>query len=772
MEPRAPPGSSVNVPVAFFFCSQGVGNGLVGVGWSLSGLASIGRCAQTMAQDGVRGAITYTTNDRFCLDGQRLVAISGSYGADGTEYRTEIDSFSRIISHGTAGNGPAWFEVHTKAGQIMQFGNTTDSFIFAQGTATARNWGLNKVSDTKGDYLSVKYTNNTSSNPSVGNGEAYPSEIDYTANDAAGLTAYNKVTFSYQTRTDQSTLYQAGSVIGSTMRLTDVMTYANGSLVADYRLGYQYSASTSASEVISITLYASDGTSLPATAVGWLTGFDGTFTASSATYGSLNFGMPPQNEFLTISGDFNGDGKTDWSIVGSVNQYVFLSNGDGTFSNSGPLSFGGGTNFGTPPTQAHFSFVGDFNGDGKTDWMMASGTTSDMFLSNGDGTFNKIIKTGAFGGSDFGTPAQNQNLLFSGDFNGDGRTDLALLANATMDVYLSNGDGTFTHVGPNSYGGPTWGTPPQSLRLPIVGDFDGDGKTDWMMVSGTTQWVYLSNGNGTFTKYETDNAFGGSNFQSPPQNYYLSIVGDFNGDGKTDWAMAYNTTLFVFLSKGNGLFTKIEIDNAFGGASVGSPPSQEYQMLSGDFNGDGKTDFTMVGSANQIVFLGVGNGEFTRIGFESFGGPTYGFPPQQNYALFTGDFNGDGKTDWSSLGGATQWVYLAHGPIGDFAQTVTTGLGATTTITNQPLTQSSVYTKDTTAVYPTQDLQGPMYVVSRVDAPTGISGTSYSATYSYVGAKSISMAAAFSVSARWRLKTCSPTSCTRPRTISCFPISG
>jgi FG-GAP-like repeat len=449
-----------------------------------------------------------------------------------------------------------------------------------------------------------------------------------------------------------------------------------------------------------------------------------------------------------------------------------LSGRHGTFSNSGPLSFGGGTNFGTPPTQAHFSFVGDFNGDGKTDWMMASGTTSDMFLSNGDGTFNKIIKTGAFGGSDFGTPAQNQNFLFSGDFNGDGRTDLALLANATMDVYLSNGDGTFTHVGPNSYGGPTWGTPPQSLRLPIVGDFDGDGKTDWMMVSGTTQWVYLSNGNGTFTKYETDNAFGGSNFQSPPQNYYLSIVGDFNGDGKTDWAMAYNTTLFVFLSKGNGLFTKIEIDNAFGGASVGSPPSQEYQMLSGDFNGDGKTDFTMVGSANQIVFLGVGNGEFTRIGFESFGGPTYGFPPQQNYALFTGDFNGDGKTDWSSLGGATQWVYLAHGPIGDFAQTVTTGLGATTTITNQPLTQSSVYTKDTTAVYPTQDLQGPMYVVSRVDAPTGISGTSYSATYSYVGAKSISMAAAFSVSARWRLKTCRPTSCTRPRTISCFPISG
>jgi hypothetical protein len=83
-------------------------------------------------------------------------------------------------------------------------------------------------------------------------------------------------------------------------------------------------------------------------------------------------------------------------------------------------------------------------------------------------------------------------------------------------------------------------------------------------------------------------------------------------------------------------------------------------------------------------------------------------------------------------------VFLPHGGIGDFLQSITTGNGATTNITYAPLTQtgaSPVYSKDATAVYPVQDLQGPMYVVSRVDAPNGLGG-SYSSTYQYAGAKS------------------------------------
>src|SRR5262249_38962535 len=160
--------------LALIYSSQS-GNGTVGMGWSLGGLPTIVRCPQTLAQDGVHGSINYNGNDRFCLDGQRLIAInSGSYGADGTEYRTEIDAFSRIISRGTAGNGPAWFEVRTKAGRIMEFGHTADSFVpVTSGATTARLWSLSKVSDTKGNSLTVSYTLQTNVS------QALPSRIDY-----------------------------------------------------------------------------------------------------------------------------------------------------------------------------------------------------------------------------------------------------------------------------------------------------------------------------------------------------------------------------------------------------------------------------------------------------------------------------------------------------------------------------------------------------------------------------------------------------------------
>jgi hypothetical protein len=104
---RVPPGiAGLEPKLALTYNSQ-AGNGLLGMGWNLEGLSAITRCPRTMAQDGVRGGVSYDANDRFCLDGQRLVAIPpGAYGADGTEYRTERESFTKVVSYGTAGSGP------------------------------------------------------------------------------------------------------------------------------------------------------------------------------------------------------------------------------------------------------------------------------------------------------------------------------------------------------------------------------------------------------------------------------------------------------------------------------------------------------------------------------------------------------------------------------------------------------------------------------------------------------------------------------------------
>ncbi len=141
---QVPPGTAGMVPSLALTYNRQVQSGILGTGWSVSGLSIIQRCGRTIALDGVKGGVSYDANDRFCLDGQRLVAINGgAYGADGTEYRTEREAFSRIISYrdvAFAGSGPQYFKVWTKSGQILEYGVTEDARIEAQGKATVRLW--------------------------------------------------------------------------------------------------------------------------------------------------------------------------------------------------------------------------------------------------------------------------------------------------------------------------------------------------------------------------------------------------------------------------------------------------------------------------------------------------------------------------------------------------------------------------------------------------------------------------------------------------------
>ena len=202
-----PPGTNGMAPSVSLTYNSNMKNGLVGLGWFIQGASSrISRCPKTFSQDGETHAVNFTAEDRFCLDGHRLLLVgTGTYGDHGTEYRTEIDSFRRITAHGAAGNGPEYFIVESPNGHTMQYGFTADSRIEAQGKSTVYTWALNRVEDVSTNYYTIEYTEDNFE------GSFYPDVIKYTGNVNENLTPYAWVKFEWENRDDSTFRYQGGS---------------------------------------------------------------------------------------------------------------------------------------------------------------------------------------------------------------------------------------------------------------------------------------------------------------------------------------------------------------------------------------------------------------------------------------------------------------------------------------------------------------------------------------------------------------------------------
>lgn len=257
--------------------------------------------------------------------------------------------------------------------------------------------------------------------------------------------------------------------------------------------------------------------------------------------------------------------------------------------------------------------IGDFNHDGKLDLAVAAqGTNSDqltILLGNGNGTF-RVGGNYAVGGGDLYSVA-------TADFNHDGILDLVVVQylNDTVSVLFGNGDGSFQpSVDYTTAMAPIFVT---------AGDFNGDGVPDLILLEDYTFGHYLSvflnNGDGTF----------GPRQDTPTATPYVLSVGDFNRDGKLDAVVGGSNGLQVFLGNGDGTFTPGAIYSNV--LSFGS-------MAVADLRGVGILDLVIPGDANDSVEVFLGNGDGT-------------FQPEKDYhavwpvATAVGDFNGDGKVD-------------------------------------------------------------------------------------------------------------------------------
>lgn len=437
----------------------------------------------------------------------------------------------------------------------------------------------------------------------------------------------------------------------------------------------------------------SDGSCLPHTTFTWR---EGNNTSTFAQNDPRPTGWDYSHAWL---GDFNGDGKLEQISTTNTKFLTSLSNGNGTFATV--IS-------NLPNNFADKIFRGDSDGDGKTDMIASSNGQIITMLSNGDGTFRPAPL------SPWPRPSPwNNTHAWSGDFNGDGRTDLVSEKDGKLVFAFSNGDGSYTTPAtPAQVTG--WG----SNQPVFIGDFNGDGKADLVNVNNGFLYAF-SNGDGTIS-FITQPTPPGWNFNATHPNIWM---GDFNGDGKMD-LLNHNSGNFIFaFSKGDGSYDSPS-------PSVAGPSGlDDADTRAGDFNGDGKADLINHKNGVFTLFYSDGNGGLSTA---TTSAPT-NWDQSKYWSL---DHAGDGKADLTSQSNSVFVTVLFNGPFPDLMTSIATNLGGTIDITYKAITDNSVYTKGSGANYPVADIQLPVYVVdSNVERPDNQSGQAFNFTYTYAGAR-------------------------------------
>ena len=312
---------------------------------------------------------------------------------------------------------------------------------------------------------------------------------------------------------------------------------------------------------------------------------DGTFTKTSTLCFPDFMGELPLH--LALAADYNADGNADIIAEsgihgGYVSIFVYYGNGNGTFSALSAI-------FGPPipapegvqrpetltqvclPDCVWGFTVGDFDGNGQVGSAVTYTEPAYGFASLTLLPEQKVLK-GRIGSG----PAS----LGAGDLNGDGKLDLATLFSPGLFVFLNDGDGTFTEVP-----GPAF----DDVRSPMtIGDFTGDGILDLAIGDdqSTALTVLRGNGDGTFTQVDGQPGL--------PQFSNSLTTADVNGDGILDLVWSGSNTISVLLGNGDGTFHAGFIQGL---------PDTPSEVVVADFDGDGRLDLALTNSTDNTVSI-------------------------------------------------------------------------------------------------------------------------------------------------------------------------
>jgi RHS repeat-associated protein len=747
----------------------------MGMGWSVNASSSISRCRQTKETDNKNYPVMLTPDDRFCLGGQKLIAVSGKYGANNTHYRTEIDSLVRVISKGAMGSGPAYFTVERTDGSISFFGKTNDSVV-QNSNGTILNWSLNQVQDNMGNKIDFVYNNRD-----FGQNELLIERIEYSG---------HTVTFNYNANTaignrkDVSYGYMYGAMVEQTARLDsiDVNYYEGASQV--YTFDYQAELGTEITQLISIK-HCAGSVCLPETVFDWVPpSTDKSY--SQIHYHNLNNGR--ESLVGSIPADVDGDGVTDLVYVTTSDAKAYQIK---LKYNKRPLSnyFGKEellhtffTNNAREP--AEFK-AADVDGDGQTELVFKNRDVWQYYDFN---AFSALTVVNLAGLNSENVKKASELYFF--DVDGDAVSDIIFAdtlgkSGGEMNVLYNQGldsIGRATWTAPKSVS--LVGMPKRNLSLrasensgfqenlkisPVAGayDFNGDGVADLLFTSTDKYTTYEDEecddvyGNGdyycrsstrsSYTNYLVPFVFMNGKYEmfgSPislgdrtnfrgANNLYA--IADINGDGYSDilsngarWNIRY----------GDGFhFTKavpLSIDD--------EEPIYINEPKIADFNGDSKPDIAYFKRSDKtwyVIYQQKG-------GFSDKNrlvGPLIDYSVH-NDTTFIAEWEGDGTADFTYIDSSANTIRMYadrsnEGSRVNQVETITSGFGLQTEIEYKRLIDPRVYVKGEDAQRlkygkgsPIYDLISSTHVVSKVtsDAPSAedAQGT-LSVEYAYEG---------------------------------------
>jgi len=736
-----PPGTAGMIPkIALGYSSKG-GNGPLGVGWSINGLSKITRCERDFAHDGMKGAVQLDATDRFCLDGKRLILVAGTYGAPGSEYRTEIDGYTKVVAVGTVGNGPASFQVSLNNGNKLEYGNTSDSRWTLPGTTTPYGWAVNKVADARGNYYNVAYTVS-------GSGEQLPLQISYTGNAVQSVAPYNSIRFNYeQNRSDIEIAFIAGAKISNAARLGSIQTFNGATAVTEYRFTYDSVGVTGRSRLRSATQCNGAGNvCMKPTVFDWestpLT-FNGPvleFPNIDAQFGAVL----AQNGIVARDGlsnfiDLNGDGRPDRCMVAhKPNPFVPDDEEvDLTDELVCALTQPGGA---APVVRkilqdshggaSYFQYV-DFNADGFIDVCSAACLFGSAEGPNAGTNPGSVLAPGA------GSKGMSSDWL---DVDGDGWVDYCRRTNDGVDkapwrieCYM-NLRGSFGPV-------------VNLATLPYIACGSANCESlqyEWTDVTGDGVKSFCRLESGAMICRKWTNAGLAAEISTGTINLGERLGGrawtDVNGDGKDDFCRVLSDApgtndvtgrLACTLSTGKGFGDTIMSGTIAIGHGSGYVNGSDNTRQWRDVNGDGKADYcrAITSGTTQTTrcLLSTGSGFGAEVDLVAPGGA-------QVYQRGIVDVNGDDKLDLcvQQADGSLR-CYTSAGAEPDVLVKVTDGLGSSAQVEYGRIFEESLYKKGSGATYPSFEMQDSTQVVRSVTISNGIGGT-LTTSYKYEGA--------------------------------------